>query len=169
MNINNCFTIQTQKMTTKNFKRKRKSFSLWQIVKLTLSFVMLIFLIQSCNVKAKWECERILNHTNQIEIVFKDANQSVKLNEKEIEVFKEILRRDIKTNSQKEFTPDIELRLMNDDEKIGEILVKENRDQPHVNFCSTELNFGFQLNYQIGRFLAEMRSSKVDYTILYNK
>jgi len=97
----------------------------------------------------------IIDRTTRIEITFKDSARKVEFDKKQVEIFKDILKRNIEPEIQRKFIADAQIDLYEKDGRIGFLMITDNETKPFVNFGSDNLNFGFHLTYGIGMYLNE--------------
>ena len=93
----------------------------------------------------------------KIEITFKDSERKVELDKRQVEIFKDIMRRNIEPEIQRKFIADIQIDLYENENRIGFLMITDNESKPFVNFGSDDLNFGFRLTYGIGQYLNEKK------------
>ncbi len=95
----------------------------------------------------------IIDRTTRIEITFKDSARKIELDKKQVEMFKDILKRNIEPEIQRKFIADAQVNLYENDGRIGFLMLTDNETKPFVNFGSENLNFGFPMTYGIGMYL----------------
>lgn len=99
----------------------------------------------------------IIDRVTRIEIIFKDSERKVELDKKQVEIFKDILKRNIESEIQRKFIANIQIDLYENESRIGFLMITDNENNPFVNFGSDKLNFGFHLTYGIGMYLNEKK------------
>jgi len=121
-----------------------------------LPFVILLMLT-ACSQSKIEEYNAIIDKSTRIEIVYKDLNKRVELDNQQVEVFKDILKRNIEPTIQKKYKAEIQIDLYHKEDRIGFLIVTNKSSNPFVNFGSENLNFGYQLTYGIGQYLNEIK------------
>ena len=99
----------------------------------------------------------IIDQATRIEIKFKDSEKEIELDKNQVEIFKDILKRNIEPEIQRKFIADIQIDLYENESRIGFLMITHNESKPFVNFGSDDLNFGFELTYGIGQYLNEKK------------
>ena len=99
----------------------------------------------------------IVDRTTRIEINFKNPDSIIELDNNQVEVFKDILKRNIEPAIQRKFVADLQIDLYDNDRRLGFLMITDNDPKPFVNFGSDSLNFGFQLTYGIGMYINEIK------------
>ena len=99
----------------------------------------------------------IIDQATRIEIKFKDSEKEIELDKNQVEIFKDILKRNIEPEIQRKFIADIQIDLYENESRIGFLMITYNESKPFVNFGSDDLNFGFELTYGIGQYLNEKK------------
>ena len=60
-----------------------------------------------------------------------------------------------KKGYQNKFRGDYKLDLLNSDRKIASLKINYSKERPYVNFSSDSENYGYQLNYELSRYIDE--------------
>ena len=97
----------------------------------------------------------IIDRVTRVEINFKNTGKKIELDKNQVEIFKDILKRNIEPEIQRKFIADIQIDLYANENRIGFLTVTDKVTNPFVNFDSDDLNFGFQMTYEIGQYLNE--------------
>lgn len=124
-------------------------------MKVIHSLFIVFLILTACSQPKIDKYNSIIDRTTRIEITFKDSERKVELDKKQVEIFKDILKRNIEPEIQRKFIADTQIDLYKNDSRIGFLMITDNTTKPFVSFGSDDLNFGFQLTYGIGQYLNE--------------
>ena len=113
-------------------------------------------LFMACGQVKKYKYLAIVDRATGVEINYQTTGELLRLDEAEVEIFREILKDNIHPVVIEDFEEDIRVVLYEKDEILGEFRLANS--QSTVCFNSGEVEFGFQLTYRIGRFLSEIRA-----------
>lgn len=126
-------------------------------MKAVYSLFIMLLTLTACSQPKIDKYNSIIDRVTKIEITFKDSERKVELDKKQVEIFKDILKRNIEPEIQRKFIADIQIDLYENENRIGFLMITDNESKPFVNFGSDDLNFGFVLTYGIGQYLNEKK------------
>lgn len=126
-------------------------------MRLLIQILIIGLTITSCSETKVNKYNSTIDRVTRIEIYFKSSDNTIELDNSQVQIVKDILKRNIKPEPQRKFISDIQIDLYESENLIGFLMVTENETQPFVNFGSDSLNFGFQLTYGIGQYLNEKK------------
>ena len=122
-----------------------------------IQLIFILFLaLTACSDSTINKYNSIVDRVTSIEINFVKSNRTIELDKNQVEIFKDILKRNIEPKLQPEFIADIQIDLFENESLIGSLIITNSETKPFVNFDSGDLNFGFQLTYGIGQYLNEI-------------
>jgi hypothetical protein len=121
--------------------------------------VYILFFLTACSDSKLNRYEKLVESVDSVDIYFKDKDFKSSLKPAQVEIFKDILIRNIETKTQSKFRSDINIELFSQHKKVGSILIIDSSTDPSANFVSDDLNFGFGLTYGIGTYLIGEREN----------
>jgi hypothetical protein len=126
-------------------------------MKQLLQILIISLIITTCTPSNVNKYNSRIDRVSRIEIDFKNSDKKIELDKKQVEILKDILKRNIVPEYQRKFVTDIQIDLYDNENRIGFLMITDNSTKPFVNFGSNDLNFGFQLTYGIGQYLNEIK------------
>ena len=124
--------------------------------------VVLVILFFSCsdnNYVEKYN--RIVDESDAIAIYTKkdeSFNMVKEINaENELTTFKYILKRDVKSNSQRKFVTKTKIELKQNGKLSGTLFINDSEDHAYANFNTNDFDFGFELPYGIAVYVSDLQ------------